>query len=497
MKQKEAPKAKPDPLYTQVQRRLVASLLSDSTNASRVLEIVTAEDFEEPSLEIIFASAVEIARRNETISPVSIAAELEATGMLQAAGGSLGLYQLREEGAQYLMEAPPELYAAMVKESSTKYKVNNVLAQARDQFKIDSGTSAKDGISGLQNLLNDELYKLSDESTSSAIQEDFDEYLSIIEERERVAKENEGSQEGLQGIPSLLPSINHYTTGWLPGQLVTVGARTGVGKSVFAVNCAAAAAQAGKSVLFFSLEMGRDELLDRITSSVSGVLLSHLRQGSLTAEEKVTLQEIAPEIKKMKIKIETEARVTLDSIRAKALRQAQTAEGLDFIIIDYLQLITPTGRFSSRQEAVADISRNVKLLAKQLEVPIMVLVQVNREGKEDENPIPKLSQIRESGAIAQDSDIVILLHREETLDDAIPQTLVLLEKNRNGEAQKTVRCHSNLECSLFREVIRNKDVDRVTDEDAAAALEELDMDEFKHLSSDEDDFDSDDLDEMF
>src|SRR5690606_35400105 len=151
------------------------------------------------------------------------------------------------------------------------------------------------------------------------------------------------------------------------------------------------------------------------------------------------------DISEMRLTIDTDPKVTIDSIRARALRKAQSPEGLDFIIIDYLQLITPTGRYSSRQEAVADLSRSTKLLAKQLQVPIMVLVQVNRENKDDENNVPRMSNIRESGAIAQDSDIVVLIHREESMDDSIPHTLILLEKNRNGEANKTIRCHSNLE----------------------------------------------------
>lgn len=491
-------KEKSDDLYKQVQRRLIASLLYDSTTANRVLEIVAPEDFEEPALELIYTALLSIARRNAIISPVAIAQQLESEGLLNQAGGAGELYLLRDEGSRYLLEAQPELYAQMVKEASSKAKISRMLVEYKEKFKNDSGVPAAEGVSELQSALNGELYKLSDESTSSALNADFESYLELVQERQRVAEENTGAAEGLQGIPSLLPSINHYTTGWLPGQLITIGARTGVGKSVFAVNSAVAAAQAGKSVLFFSLEMGKDELTDRIVSSTTGILLNHLRQGAMTDADREVLKDAAPAIKDMKIKIETEAKVTVDSIRAKALRQAQSEDGLDFIVLDYLQLVTPVGRVNSRQEAVADISRNMKLLAKQLEVPIMVLVQVNREGKDDENPLPKLHQIRESGAIAQDSDIVILLHREETMDDTIPHTLVLLEKNRNGEAQKTVRCHSNLECSLFREVVRSKDVERMSDEDQAAALDDLGFeDDFSHLSSDSSDFDDLDEEDLF
>lgn len=158
-----------DALYKQVQRRLVATLLYDSTSANRVLEIVTTEDIEEPALELIFNAILDITRRNEIISPVSIAQQLEIQGNLAKAGGPSTLYLLRDEGRSYLLEAPPELYAQMVKESSAKSKLTRIISEHKDTFKNDSGIAAADGISDLQTALNGELYKLSDESTSSAI----------------------------------------------------------------------------------------------------------------------------------------------------------------------------------------------------------------------------------------------------------------------------------------------------------------------------------------
>lgn len=486
--------AKVAELYKDIQSRLIGALLYDASSANRVLEIVTAQDFEEPSLEIIFEAIVAVVRRDETPSPVAVAKELEALGQLKEAGGPAALYSMREAGRKYLLEATAELYALMVKEASAKSKVQKVITEAKSVFTNDSGVKASEGIAELQSALNEELYKLSDESSSVNLAKDLDDYLALLDERALIAQENEGTSEGLQGIPSLLPALNQYTGGWLPGQMITVGARTGVGKSIFAVNAAVAAAQAGKSVQFFSLEMEASEIQDRIVSSISGIPLKHLKNGTLSAEEQQRLATVSEEIRTMKIELETEPRVTVDSIRAKALHQIQSEDGLDFIILDYLQLVTPAGKYSSRQEAVADISRNMKILAKQLQVPVMVLVQVNRESKDDENPVPKLSGIRESGAIAQDSDIVILLHRDESLDDTIAHTLVLLEKNRNGEANKTIRCHSNLECSLFREVVKARDLERVSEEDHSSAADSLDLSEFEDmddLAMFGDDFDGD------
>lgn len=482
-------------LYKQSQRRLVSTLIANSSKINRVLEIVNTNDIEEPNLELIFNAMTNIARRNEEVSAVTVASELESTGELAKTGGIKEIYTLRNEGQKYILDAQPEIYAQIVKNASARSKVSSILTENKELFKDDSGISVSDGIAELLSQLNSELYGLSDDATSVELNTTLDDYFEKLKERKVLSAENAKFADGLQGIPSLIPSINRYTTGWLPGQLITLGARTGIGKSVFAVNSATAAASAGKSVLFFSLEMGDLEIQDRIVASVTGIPMNKLKQGDLSEEDQRILMQQSESIKKMKILIDTDPKVTVDSIRSKALRRAQSEEGLDFIIVDYLQLITPVGRFGSRQEAVADISRNMKLLAKQLEVPIMVLVQVNRESKDDDNNIPRLSQIRESGAIAQDSDIVILLHRDTSLDDSTPHTLVLLEKNRNGEANKTVRCHSNLACSLFREVVKAKDLD--TTKEDLDSLDSLDED-LETLDASIEDWDEDleDLDDL-
>lgn len=464
-------------LYKQVQRRLVASLVFDGESATRVFEIITPDDLEEPALQLILTAIVELVRINEPISVISIAKQLEDRALLAKVGGTVELYTLRNEGEKYLLEAPADLYAAVVKESASKSKIRTILSSNTDMFKDDSGVPAAEAVATVQSELNEQLYRLSDDSTSTELSVSIEGYLELLEERKVLAAENAKDANGLQGVPSMLPSLNKITTGWLAGQMITIGARTGVGKSVFAVNSACAAAQANKSVLFFSLEMSESEIQDRIVASMSGIPMNDLKQGKVSEEDQKLLEETTERVKDMKLLIETEPKITIDAIRAKALRRAQSEVGLDLIIIDYLQLITAVGTFSSRQEVVADLSRNMKLLAKQLGVPIMVLVQLNREkGDGDDNELPKISQIRESGAIGQDSDIVILLHRDKGEDGEIPQTLVILEKHRNGKAGDIIRCHSNLECSLFREVVKAKDRQKMSEEDLADLVSNGDVD---------------------
>lgn len=466
-------------LYKQAQRRLVASLLCGDEAGPQALENVNEDDFEEPSLGIIFNAAAEVLREGNSVSAISIAERLDSQGELEQAGGVTELYSLRSQGEKYLTEAPITVYSRIVREYSAKSKLHKRVKEAALEFTPDSGVLASDGIAQLQADLNEVLYRLADSESTSTSTDLSDEFMDILEERREIAEENRESAGGLQGIPTSLPSLNEYTTGWLKGQLITVGAQTSIGKSVFAINTMVAAAQAGKSVLFFSLEMGRHEVENRIVSSTTGVPLNTLKQGGTTAEENARIKKGLEDISEMKFMIDTDPEMTVDSIRAKALKKAQSPEGLDMIVIDYLQLLTPSRKTSNRQEAVAEISRGIKLLAKSLGVPIVIVVQLTRPNKDQEDTTPNKYDIRESGAIANDSDVVLLLHRPDTEDGSIPHTRVILDKNRDGVAHKTILCHSDLECSAFREITRAESTSRVSDDD----LEDL-GEEFAEFDSD-------------
>lgn len=746
-------------LYKMTQRRLVASLMYVGEGAHEVFEIVNPDDMDDPPLQLVLEAMVQLTRRSEPLSAVSVARELEKSGNLGKVGGIAELHALHAEGERYSLDAPVELYAEVLRDASAKARINEHLEEAKKKFTDDSGFSTVDAVSDLQSVLNDQLVGLSNESTVTRVQVNANRYEELLEERNAVSEANKEQADGLQGIPSLLPTLNKYTHGWSPSQMITVGARTGVGKaldintpiltsegwkimeniqigdkvygrdgkltsvtnvtdlqydrkvyrihfhngetivadadhlwltktldarlnngdekvittteiletlhvetadgrsvsnhaieltqplqntdggswgfnayefgkklaegdladffvkdaqtldeqvenaltglllasestreqfvngllwdnvdglpyvmfadavvaekvrtlfaslgyltfvnfeeddnafqitfyeresfggtsllierveeidtvpvkcievdnsdhtylagealipthnSVFAVNNAVAAARAGKSVLFFTLEMSNEEIDDRIIASMSGVSMSRLKEGNLSDEDRTRVRQALDDLKDMKIMVDSDPRVTVDTIRARAFKQAQSPEGLDLVIVDYLQLITPAGKYSSRQEAVADVSRNMKLTAKVIEVPIIVLVQLNR-GKDDEEEgkLPSLENIRESGSIAMDSDVVILLHREDTFDDTTPHTLVILDKNRNGEAHKVIRCHSNLECSLFREVKKEKDTtdERLSDEEYAELEDDIDLDEFNDYDLDDD-----------
>lgn len=447
-------------IYEESQQRLVGSLLVNADDIENIVAIVSEEDFEDPALSTIYAAMVELTRANKGVTAFSVASYLESTGDYENVGGDAFLEELYFNAeSDWITSAPKENYASIIKDSSIKRIVKETTDEAKDSLKYDSGVSAKQVVESLQDDLSEALYSISDETTITNVNENVEYYLNLVEERRQTYEKNKDANDGLQGIPSSIDSLNTFTTGWLPGQMITVAARTGVGKTVLAVNSATAAARANKSVLFFSLEMGSDEIQDRIYSSISSVPMKELKQGNLSDESKDWLKESVEEFKDLKIAIDTDSELTVDDIRAKAVKKAQSEEGLDFIIVDYLQLIRPNGKFGSRQEAVQDVSRKIKRLAKQLEVPIMILAQLNK-AKDDEDNMPRMDDIRESYAIAQDSDIVVLLHRPKTDTDAVdPKTFVILEKNRNGESEKIIVCRSDLACSKFEEIRRGSRMD--------------------------------------
>lgn len=462
---------KEDELYQLAQHNVIAAALYKPSSLTTMLEVISADDFADEKYNAIMQAIVNVHRMDIPITFTSVAKELEKEGLLDFIGGISYLYQLHFDGEDVAISNPVSVIAGIVKEYSVKAKIREMFSTNTGIFHHDSGVSASDAIEEVQGFLSEQALSLSDDSSSTTAVEFVETFEDILAQRRKVSEENKEVSGGLQGIPTLLPSLNKYTSGFTPGQLITVGAATGAGKSVFAIMCTISALQAAKSVMFFSLEMSEVEVFDRIYANMAEVKLNKIKTGEVDDEEMARLKETSKFLSTAKLKIDADPKETVDTIRSKAMRQQQSEEGLDMIIIDYLQLVTASSRFNSRQEFIADLSRNIKLLAKTLQIPIMILVQLNRP-KNDNGEVerPTLDRIRESAAIAQDSDIVVLLHRDNTVDNKVPQTLILLEKNRSGESNKVIRCHTELAYSDFREV-KPKDLTGAEDVDSGFGIE--------------------------
>ncbi|MEU4955197.1 replicative DNA helicase, partial [Streptomyces lavendulae] len=255
-----------------------------------------------------------------------------------------------------------------------------------------------------------------------------------IGKMESLGKDN----TSLNGTPTGLQDLDSLTRGLQPGQLIVIAARPAMGKSTLALDIARACSiQAGTPAVFFSLEMGREELHMRTLSAEAKVALHHMRSGTMTDDDWTRLARRMPDVQAAPLFLDVEPNMTMMDLRVKCRRMKQQHPNLGLVVVDYLQLMQSGGarRHENRQQEVSDMSRNLKLLAKELEVPIVALSQLNRGPEQREDKKPRVSDLRESGSIEQDADMVILLHREDAYDKESPragEADLIVAKHRNG-----------------------------------------------------------------
>lgn len=235
----------------------------------------------------------------------------------------------------------------------------------------------------------------------------------------------------LTGVETGYASINELTLGWQAGDLIVIGARPSIGKTTLAVNSAVAAARAGKRVAIFSLEMRRQQLEYRILAQLSQVPLSRILGGHLGDPDYARISTAMCEMSELGIEIDDRGGQTAWEVRS-ACRRLKAEQGLDMVVLDYVQLMTGTleRRGASRNDEITDISRRLKVLADEVGVPILLLSQLSRENEKRADPRPKLSDLRESGALEQDADLVCFLHRKNHREGGV--TNFIIEKQRNG-----------------------------------------------------------------
>jgi replicative DNA helicase len=421
----------------------LASVLIDPSIIQDVSEILTDEDFNEPRHKEIFSSIMDLFRNGKPIMSVTVAEHLRERGLLSGVGGVDFLSTLTDPMAPYSADADGIVYAEIVKDESIRRTLHETARNIATMSKLDSGVPSSDIIAMSQEALRaiaDRNLVKDSASPVAGLKDDF--FARIIERGEH--------KDGLQGIPSGLIDLDKKTTGFHPGQFIIIAARPAIGKSTLAVDfCRAASIKAGFTSMFFSLEMSKDEIMDRMSAAESNVLLDNIRSGKLSNGELDRLGEAWAQIAAANIVVDDSPTINIDHIRASSLRQATSPEGLDLIIIDYLQLMTSNKRVESRQQEVSEFSRSLKLLAKELGVPVIALSQLNRGPENRTEKQPKMSDMRESGSLEQDADIVIMLHAQADEATSANKIFVLLEKNRNGQAPVRIEVAPLLEYSKF------------------------------------------------
>jgi replicative DNA helicase len=416
------------------QSTLGGMLLSKDAVAD-VVEVVRGADFYIPKHEIVFDAVLSLYSHGEPTDVIAVTDELTKTGELSRAGGADYLHTLT---GIVPTAANAGYYASIVAERALLRR----LVEAGTRI-TQMGYAAEGEVLDLVNNAQAEIYAV----TGSTDSEDYvplTEAVTVAIDEIEAAKHKDGS---MTGVPTGFAELDELTNGLHPGQMIIVAARPALGKSTLALDFARAAAiKHDMATIFFSLEMGRSEIAMRLLAAEASVPLQSMRKGTVDSRDWTTIAATRGRINDAPLYIDDSPNMTLVEIRAKCRRLKQRV-GLKMVIIDYLQLMTSGKRVESRQQEVSEFSRALKLLAKELQVPVIALSQLNRGPEQRADKLPALSDLRESGSIEQDADMVILLHRESAYEKDNPragEADLIVAKHRNGPTRTvTVAFHGH------------------------------------------------------
>jgi replicative DNA helicase len=404
------------------ERIVLGAMMLSADAIADVIEILHTGDYYRPANGTVHAAITDLYTRGEPVDPVAVIAHLLSTGDISRVGGAEYLHQCVE---QVPTVANASWYAREVAEHAGRRRL--IAAGTKMvQLAADPGldlTSAMDQ-AGAEFYDATTAHDTGDLTPLGAL-------LGPAMQAIRDASEHRGE---LRGISTGFTDLDQLTGGLRPGQLVVIAGRPGMGKSVAAVDIARATALRDKKpAAFFSLEMSEDELVTRILSAEARVPLHVISSGHLRDGDWSRLEIASGHLAGAPLHIDPSPGLTMTEIRARARRLAQR-EGLALVIVDYLQLMTSSGRknHQNREQEVAEISRGMKLLAKELRVPVVAVAQLNRGPEQRQDKRPMLSDLRESGALEQDADLVIFVHRDDYYDK---------ESARAGEADLIVAKH--------------------------------------------------------
>ena len=411
------------PHNLEAEQSTLGGMLLSQEAVAEVVEEVTGLDFYAGKHELIFNSILTLFGRGEPTDVIAVTDELNKHGNLLKAGGSDYLHSL----ASYVPTAANAGYYAKIVGDKA---ILRRLIDAGTRI-AQSGYDSQGEVEDLVNQAQAEVYKVASQSSR-------EDYVGLSESLEAAIHEIEVAQNRggeMTGISTGFTDLDSYTHGLHPGQLVIVAARPAVGKSTFALDVARnAAVKQNKATIFFSLEMGRAEIAMRMLSAESSIYLQSMRKGTISEGDWTKLAAVRGKINDAPLYIDDSPNMSLVEIRAKCRRLAQQVD-LKMVVIDYIQLMSSGKKVESRQQEVSEFSRALKLLAKELRIPVVALSQLNRQAEQAKDKRPELSHLRESGSLEQDADVVVLLHREGIYERDHPragEADLILAKQRNG-----------------------------------------------------------------
>ena len=415
---------KPLPNNLDAERSVLGAILLDNNALNAAIENLRAEDFFLDQHRRVFTQMIALSEAQQAIDLITLTEELHRRGDLEASGGAPYLASLAD-GMPKVSNI--EHYARIVKE---KAMLRNLIHTTHNiQQRAFEG---EDGADMILDNAESSIFLLAEDRVKAGLIPVKDIVRDNFERLEKIFKEG----KSITGIPTGYVELDKLTSGLQPSELLILAARPSQGKTALALNLAEnIAIRAGQPVAIFSLEMSKESLLQRLVASVAQIDAHKFRTGHLNRNDWTSMTEALGVISNAPLWVDDAGSISVLEIGAKA-RRLKRDKGLSLLIVDYLQLITARGRFGNRQEEVASISRGLKGLAKELQIPVLVLSQLTRAPERDERG-PQLSDLRESGAIEQDADVVMFIYRPHFFKaGASPEereeTELRIAKQRNG-----------------------------------------------------------------
>ena len=413
------------PQNLEAEQSILGGLMLDASALDAVEDVIAAEDFYRPAHQKIFSIIKELHHKNEVADLLTVSNLLNSRQELEMIGGPAYLASLLEKT---ISSSNIEAYAKIVREKSVLRKLIHASTGIID--KAFSGDFQD--VDTFVDSAEADIFKVSDQKTSQGLVGAWD----IVEHSLKKIEELYKRKEEITGIGTGFTDLDKMTAGLHAGELTIIAARPSMGKTAFSLNVAAhAALRLKKSVAYFSIEMGKEALMTRLLAAEAKISMGELRTGKIQDASWPRLIAAASALSESPLYIDDTAGISPFEIRARA-RRLKAQGALDLIMIDYLQMMSMKTKIESREREVAEISKTLKAIAKELAVPVVALAQLNRgvEGRGDKRPM--LSDLRESGSIEQDADVIMMLYRDDYYDkadmDKQGQAEVIIGKQRNG-----------------------------------------------------------------
>ena len=412
----------------EAERAVLGAMMTEKSVIPRVIALLghTSEAFFTTDHQLIYTAILEVYERVSKADPLLVANELNRTNQLNRTGGPDYLYELQ---APIVETESTEFYAEILHEKATRRRLMQASSQIRE-LAIDEDVELSD----VMNQAQEAVFELGQTDAQRGFTRIRPLLTQSIDEIEKLFHK----EERFLGVPTGFMDFDVMTSGLQPGNFIIIAARPSMGKTTLVLNIAQnIALEQTRPVAIFSMEMPAQDIVMRMLSAESQIDFGRLRTGNFSEDYWRPLTEGASRLAEAPILINDNRGLTVQALRAEARRLKGEHDNLALIIVDYLQLLRGTGRYNSREQEISEISRALKVLAWELNVPIIACSQLSREVERRPDKQPQLSDLRESGAIEQDADLVAFLYREdyyqedEQADDRV-EALLLIKKQRNG-----------------------------------------------------------------